>query len=749
MSSEYPQAGESKSPSHGTGGPEPGVSASAAGSEQREAPDRTEGAVPPILSNSPGEKGDASGQPPSEEAAAEGEGKKPRILIGSQRDPTVFTQYKPKPNLAFPGTRLGRDRGQRRPKTKRPRTPKQPTAASPETPASQPAPSLPEEAVRPEPPAAAPERGTNQRPLGEPLSGVPERTLAGSGLSVEVQETSFPSVNLTSTTASLEPAQAETQPTASLEPPAVVKSTEEEAISAASASIASDKTLSRAASAESPTTAAVSAEATAPSILPPEALRTAEVTKQPEAEASAPDIASEPTELPLPSLPSPLPPGGIAPKQKYPVPNLRAQLPDDLADELEQTLAETPVEQMLVESAISAQTPLLEPESRHQARIVRIHRDEVFVELGSREQGVLALKQFLHPPEVGQEIEVIVQRYAPEEGLYELTLPASAAVAAEWSQLAEGMVVEARVTGQNAGGLECELGHIRGFIPISMVDIYRVTDLTDYVGQKVVCKVIECNPQRGNLVLSRRAVLEQQREEARRQLLSSLAPGQIREGVVRKLMPFGAFVDLGQGVDGLIPISQMSWRRINHPSEVLQEGQRVETAVEKVDPASGRISLSLRHREENPWLHAAEKYPPNSLVRGVVRRVMDYGAFVELESGVEGLVHISELSHKRVGRPRDVVQEGQEVEVMVLSVDPAQRRISLSIRQALPPEPPPAEKPPETQPAGEPMASESASAGPAPAEPSPLPKKMRQKKPQQLKGGLGRSPRSSRFGLNW
>ncbi|HOM18766.1 MAG TPA: S1 RNA-binding domain-containing protein, partial [Thermoguttaceae bacterium] len=432
----------------------------------------------------------------------------------------------------------------------------------------------------------------------------------------------------------------------------------------------------------------------APPVLPTEAPRTAELPKQTEAEASAPDIASEPTELQLPSLPSILPPGGTAPKQKYPVPNLRAQLPDDLADELEQTLAETPVEQMLVESAISAQTPLLEPESRHRARIVRIHRDEVFVELGSREQGVLAMKQFLQPPEVGQEIEVIVQRYAPEEGLYELTLPASAAVVAEWAQLAEGMVVEARVAGQNSGGLECELGHIRGFIPISMVDLYRVTDLAEYVGQKLVCKVIECNPQRGNLVLSRRAVLEQQREEARQQLLSSLAPGQIREGVVRKLMPFGAFVDLGQGVDGLIPISQMSWRRINHPSEVLQEGQRVEAAVEKVDPASGRISLSLRHREEDPWRHAAEKYLPNTLLRGVVRRVMDYGAFVELEPGVEGLVHISELSHKRVGRPRDVVQEGQEVEIMVLSVDPAQRRISLSIRQALPPEPPPAEKAP-------------------------------------------------------
>lgn len=525
----------------------------------------------------------------------------------------------------------------------------------------------------------------------------------------------------------------------------------------------------------------VSAEPPPPSILPPAVPASAEAQK--EAELREPAAQVEPAQAESPAPPSPLAPSGIPAKQKYPLPNLRSQLSEDLAAELEEALADAPVEELLVESAASAQAGLLEPESRHQARIVRIHRDEVFVELGGREQGVVPLKQFVQPPEVGQQLEVIVTRFVPEEGLYELTLPASAALVAEWAQLAEGMLVEARVTGHNSGGLECEVGHIRGFIPISMVDLYRVSDPSEYVGQKFLCKVIECNPQRGNLVLSRRAVLEQQRQEARQQLLSSLAPGQIREGVVRKLMPFGAFVDLGHGVDGLVPISLISWRRINHPSEVLQVGQPVRVVVEKVDPDSGRISLSLRQLEEDPWLRVAEKYPLNTMVRGIVRRVVDFGAFVEVEPGVEGLVHISELSHKKVWRTRDVVQEGQEVEVVVLAVDPAQRRMSLSIRQALPPPPPSGGEQPAVEPSpatpespsmpttsrqpppGEPSATEpgypepsavppasTEPTGPEPVatESAPPPKKQKEKKPLKLKGGLGPSPRRGNlFGLKW
>ena len=711
------------------------------------------------------------------ETAPDSAGKKQRILIGSQRDPTLFTQYKPKPNLTFPEARIARHQKPRRPKSKRPRPPKQPTAASPEGAKDAltvaPAEPLPHPSELPappkEPPAVAPpDLGPGTPEVSEPANAslvaaptegmmapaMPAPTTAAESTSPLIPGGSVAeAAGLSSTDAGAVP---------------LAKSLSGLEHSGSAGQKQAEGSADRSDQAEKPPAPVLPPKETSPARPEgslPEIGRSSELAAKvgmevsawptPATETAEPTHRQEEPEQPAQFLVEPGPnlPGqamgeAVLAGPKYPTPNLRAGLPEDLAAELEEALADTPVEQLLVESALPTQPTLLEPESQHPGRIVRIHRDEVFVELGGREQGVVPLKQFLQPPEVGQQIEVIVNRFVPEEGLYELTLPASAAVVAEWAQLAEGMLVEARVTGQNTGGLECELGHIRGFIPISMVDLYRVADLTDYVGQKFLCKVIECNPQRGNLVLSRRAVLEQQRQEARQQLLSSLAPGQIREGVVRKLMNFGAFVDLGQGVDGLIPISQMSWRRIGHPSEVLQEGQPVQVVVEKVDPASGRISLSLRELQENPWTHAAEKYPPNSLLRGIVRRVMDYGAFVELEPGLEGLVHISELSHKRVWRARDVVQEGQEVEVLVLSVDPAARRISLSIRQALPPEPPPAEKAP-PQASGEPTASESASEGPAPAEPAPLPKKLRQKKPQQLKGGLGRSPRSSQFGLNW
>ena len=240
----------------------------------------------------------------------------------------------------------------------------------------------------------------------------------------------------------------------------------------------------------------------------------------------------------------------------------------------------------------------------------------------------------------------------------------------------------------------------------------------------------EANPRRRNLVLSRRAVLERQREEARQELLESLAPGQVREGVVRKLVDFGAFIDLG-GVDGLLHVSQLSWARVGHPRDVLQEGQTIKVRVEKVDAASGRISLAYRDMLENPWTDAQKKYPPNMTVRGKVTKLMEFGAFVELEPGVEGLVHISELSHKRVWRASDVVNEDDEIQAVVLSVDAEAQRISLSIKDLTPePEPEAVQKPGE------------------PDQPPPPPKHP--KKPSTpLKGGLGRSPRGEEFGLKW
>jgi len=417
--------------------------------------------------------------------------------------------------------------------------------------------------------------------------------------------------------------------------------------------------------------------------------------------------------------------------RKLPRPSVRDRLSPELEEEFEQAVADVPLDSLMTEGESSAPRGPLEPESHHTARVVAVQRDEVFVELGDKDQGTLPLGHFPEPPQAGANFEVVVSRFNAADGLYELTLPGMAIEVGDWSQVAEGMLVEARVTGHNTGGLECEVNRIRGFIPVSQISLYRVENLADFVDQKFTCLVTEANPGRKNLVLSRRAVLEREREEVRKAVLESLAPGQVREGVIRRLMDFGAFVDLG-GVDGLLHVSQMGWGRIQHPREVFQEGQTIRVRIERVDQDAGKISLGYRDMLESPWTNADGKYLINTVVRGRVVKIMDFGAFVELEPGVEGLVHISELSYKRVGRVSDVVKEGEEVDVAVLSVDTQAQRISLSMKAAL--RPPETEGPPETAAGG--------------TQPPPPPKPKRQ--PQKpLQGGLGKSPHGKQFGLKW
>lgn len=415
----------------------------------------------------------------------------------------------------------------------------------------------------------------------------------------------------------------------------------------------------------------------------------------------------------------------------FPPPNVRQKLSADLEEEYERALSGEALDDLLAGGEDVSRQPPLEPESQHTGRVVAIRRDDVFVELGGREQGIMSATLFDQPPVPGATVEVIIQKLNPEDGLYELTVPNAAVEVDDWADLHEGMLVDARVTGHNTGGLECVVNHLRGFIPISQVSLYRVEDLAQFLDQKFTCLVTEANPQRRNLVLSRRAVLEREKEEARRQFLDSLQPGQIHEGVVRKLLDFGAFVELGNAVDGLLHISQLAWGRLEHPREVLNEGQTIKVKIEKVDRATGKISLAYRDMLENPWTHAAKKYGANSVVRGRVTNLMEFGAFVELEPGVEGLIHISELSHKRVWRTSDVVSKGQEIEVLVLSVDGEAQRISLSIK-ALSPEPEPANK------------DEEPDQDPLPKKP---PKRSMPERP--LQGGLGRSSAGEESGLKW
>ena len=414
------------------------------------------------------------------------------------------------------------------------------------------------------------------------------------------------------------------------------------------------------------------------------------------------------------------------------IPGRRQKLTATMEAEMDRAMGGLSLDDLMSSGEGGGQEGGLEPESRHRGRVVALRRDEVFVEFGGREQGCLPAHAFETLPQAGDVIEVIVQRFNADEGLYDLTLPGASVELGNWDEVHEGMLVDVQITGHNSGGLECEINHIRGFIPVSQISLHRVEDLAQFVGQRFACLITDANPSRKNLVLSRRAVLEREQEEKKQSFFEAIAPGQVYEGTVRKLMDFGAFVELGNGVDGLLHISQLSWGRIKHPSEVVQEGQPIRVRIEKIDRETGRIGLSYREMIENPWTAAAGKYPHNAVVRGKVTRLMEFGAFVELEPGIEGLVHISELSHKRIWRASDVVKEGEEVEVLVLNVSPEAQRMSLSIKGLSKPEPTKQEK-------------EATQESEAPA----VTKKPSRQSNQPLKGGLGKSAGGESLGLKW
>ena len=419
----------------------------------------------------------------------------------------------------------------------------------------------------------------------------------------------------------------------------------------------------------------------------------------------------------------------LPPTRKYPPPNTRGQLSADLELEFMEALGGESLDEIIASGTPGTVVAELEPESRHKGKVIQVHRDSVFVEIGGRQKGLLPFKNFETAPEPGTVLDVMVSRFNAADGFYELVLPGGTIDVGDWSEVAEGMVVEARVTGHNKGGLECEVNRLRGFIPAGQVSIYRVEDLSQFVDQKFACVIIEANPEKRNLVLSRRAMLEREKADAKEALMAELEVGQVREATVRSLQSFGAFVDLG-GVDGLIHISQLSWDRLKHASEALEVGQKVKVKIQKIDPQTGKIGLAFRDLAENPWATAARDFPSRSRVKGTVTRLMEFGAFVRLGPGVEGLIHISELSHKRVFRVSDVVKEGQGVEVMVLSVDAEQQRISLSLK-ALETKTAPAEK----------IEDE-------PAEDTPPPEPPKRRK-EPLKGGIGGPASGEKFGLKW
>ncbi len=354
-------------------------------------------------------------------------------------------------------------------------------------------------------------------------------------------------------------------------------------------------------------------------------------------------------------------------------------------------------------------------------RVFRIHGQDVFIDLpGSRHQGVLNVMQFPDGvPALGSEVEVFVESFDGDAGLFILNLK-GAAVEVDWSSARIGMTVEARVTGTNKGGLSVDVNGIRGFLSISQIELYHVENAEQYVGQKLLCLVTKVDPEERNLVVSRRELLEKEREESREKLWTTLAEGQVFEGIVRNVKDFGAFVDIG-GVDGLLHVGELSWSRVNKAEDLIKPGQKIKVIVLRIDREKRKVSLGARQLTASPWDDVETKYPIGATVTGKVARITDFGAFVELEQAIEGLIHISELSTSRVRRVADVVQLGATVEVKILSVDREQRRIGLSLKALT--------KPPEPEPQPEPE--------PEPETPTAPVKERVRKTP--LRGGTGPS----------
>ncbi len=354
----------------------------------------------------------------------------------------------------------------------------------------------------------------------------------------------------------------------------------------------------------------------------------------------------------------------------------------DLEEEFNSLMDGASLEQMMTGNDAAVASEQLEEGTKVDCKVEKISKDSVFVNIGMCELGLIPLKQF--PDDlvltVGQQFQGVVNKFNTEDGYYEVSLPGAAAEVGDWLSVSKGTIVEATVTGTNKGGLEVMVGKLRGFMPSGQIAPFFVANPETLVGERWKCVVTEVNPERRNLIVSRRALMEQERAEQREKTLAELAVGQTREGTVRKVIEIGAFVDLG-GVDGFIHVSQMAWGRVKQASDVVKEGDKVSVTILKIDEAKKRISLSLRDSAKDPWNTVDSEYKEGDVVRGVVSRILDFGAFVELPIGVEGLVHISEIAYQRVDKVEDALKEGDAVDVKILSIDRDKRKIGLSIKK--------------------------------------------------------------------
>lgn len=328
-------------------------------------------------------------------------------------------------------------------------------------------------------------------------------------------------------------------------------------------------------------------------------------------------------------------------------------------------------------------------------KVVKVENNQALVDNGYKSEAILPISEIssLHVDKVsdvlkeGDEVTVKVLRIKEDE---DKLIVSKKAVDAEkaWAELQQkfetGEVLTATVHDIVKGGLVVDVG-VRGFIPASHVELHYVEDFSEYKGRGLTLKVIEMDPEKNKLILSHKVVLEEEQELKRKQRLQELEEGQVLEGTIQRLTDFGAFVDIG-GVDGLVHVSEIAWHRVEHPADVLNEGDTVKVKVLKVNIEEQRISLSIKETEEGPWEKVAKAISTGDVIKGTVKRLVSFGAFVEVYPGVEGLVHVSQISHRHVATPSDVLEEGQEIEVKVLDMLPEQKRISLSMKEVEPKE---------------------------------------------------------------
>jgi len=382
------------------------------------------------------------------------------------------------------------------------------------------------------------------------------------------------------------------------------------------------------------------------------------------------DAPNQPEEQPTPMEPAPVESDQPAAQAAEPSDSADAPADPPAASSVPEPPAETEKDQTFAAG------------TAHKGKVLRITADEVIVDLDGRKQGKLPIAEFEKQPLPGENHEIMVLIEKADDTADMLVLSVHGAEErAFWKAVKPGDQLDGVVTGMNKGGLDVDIGGARAFLPASHVDAKRMRDISQLIGEHISCIVTQVDRATHDLIVSRRKYLEKDRKNRRKNLLNELIEGQKRTGKVTNVTDYGAFVDLG-GVDGLIHITDMSWSHIKHPTEALQQGQEIEVCVLKVDREKNKVSLGLKQAQPDPWESVAEKYAKGTRVKGKILRLADFGAFVELEKGIEALLPLAEMSwSKRPAKADDIVKVGDEIEVEVLRADKKRRRISISLKQ--------------------------------------------------------------------